>query len=64
MFLSDGMCMGTSMQELTRLRILEVKGINVKTAPSTPSRKAKATPLSKGQETDTDTEGGLTPVLA
>jgi len=56
------------MQELTRLRILEVKGINVATAPLTQVRKAKAIPSSsKVQETskaDTNTEGGLTPVLA
>ncbi|KAG0590170.1 hypothetical protein KC19_1G077900 [Ceratodon purpureus] len=54
-------------QELTRLRILEVKGINVGTAPQPPSRKAKATPSSKVEETpraDINTEGRLTPLLA
>jgi len=55
-------------QELTRLRILEVKGINVETAPLKALRKAKAIPSSsKVQETsraDINTEGGLSPVLA
>ncbi|KAG0578996.1 hypothetical protein KC19_4G065000 [Ceratodon purpureus] len=53
-------------QELTRLRILEVKGINVATAPPTPSRKVKAPPSSKVEETpraDSNTEI-LKPVLA
>ncbi|KAG0618308.1 hypothetical protein M758_4G053500 [Ceratodon purpureus] len=53
-------------QELTRLRILEVKGINVATAPPTPSRKVKASPSSKVEETpraDSNTEI-LKPVLA
>ena len=55
------------MQELTRLRILEVKGIKVDTVPPAPLRTVKATPSSKVQETpraDTNSEGQVTPVLA
>lgn len=52
-------------QELTRLRILEVKGIDVATAPPTPVRKAKA----KVEETSTTAvskteDSVVTPVLA
>jgi len=57
-------------QELTRLRILEVKGISVETASPTPLRKAKAKAASSSKvkeassRADSKTESCPTPVLA